>query len=319
MLKKSQTSRSLLSSIKFVAPNFDRPIFIISAPRSGSTYFYHCIRKMKDIFSFGTENTPMWIRMFPYQRNIPQSDYIDPDECNEQVINALKSFIVIKGITHGFSLENPLVKNQDLQVAIKHSLFRKPIRYMEKTIANCFHLDALQKIFPDALYIHLVRDGRPTISSMMEGWDVFVKVGAGLTFPENSTISHWSYALPPGWKDWVDKPLEEICAWSWVEHNRYILEKSEKDLNFQRKYMRVYYEDFINDPLPVIEQVSSFCQLKVTEDCLKYVKEKPQSRTTISAPKKDKWKSKNKEKIEKIIPMISPLMSQLNYSNFAKD
>ncbi|MEL7038718.1 MAG: sulfotransferase [Cyanobacteria bacterium J06592_8] len=317
MLKDYKTSRSLLSSIKFIAPRFERPVFIISAPRSGSHYFYQCIREMNDVFSFDTENTPMWIRIFPYQRSLPQSDYIDSNECSEKVINAVKSFIVVKGITHG--IDKSSQKRMDLQVALKYSMLRKPIHYMEKTIANCFHIDAIEKIFPDALYLHLVRDGRSTISSMMEGWNVYVKVGANLSFPENSTISNWSYALPPGWENWVDKPLEEICAWSWIEHNRYVLEKYDKNPDFQKKYMRIFYEDFIEDPIKVINQVSKFCQLEVTEDCLNYVNKKALSPTTISPPKKDKWKLKNKKEIESILPMITPMMHRFNYQNFERD
>ncbi|MGL5082243.1 MAG: sulfotransferase family protein [Microcoleaceae cyanobacterium] len=314
MLKNDTDSNSLLSGLGFLVPKFHRPVFIISAPRSGSTYFYHCIRKLEGVFSFGRENTPMWIRIFPYSRLAVKSDYVSPEECTQKASHAIQSFILLKGITHGFSLDDPNQKSPNLRVIATHLLARNPIRYMEKTIANCFHLEALEQLFPDAVYIHLVRDGRPTISSMMEGWDIFVKVGAGLSFPPDSTISHWSYALPPGWDGVVTRPLETICAWSWVEHNRYIVEKMQQDQTFSQKCLRVCYEDFLENPAQIISQVADFCDLVISDDCLQYIQAKPKSRTTVSAPEKDKWKRKNQAEIESILPVITPMMHQLGYT-----
>ena len=203
------------------------------------------------------------------------------------------------------------------EVAFKHLLCRKKVHYMEKNIANCFHLDAIEKIFPDALFIHLVRDGRACVSSMIEGWKIFVKVGVDLPFPEDSTVCHWSYAIPPGWQNVAQKPLEEICAWSWVEHNRYVLEKRDGSQIFSSKYLQLSYEDLLANPMKVIQQVSEFTGIKISKDCLNYVDQNNISWTTISAPKPDKWKEKNPEVINKIMPIISPMMNQLNYKNFS--
>jgi hypothetical protein len=39
----------------------------------------------------------------------------------------------------------------------------KRIRYLDKTITNCFHLRFLNRAFPDAQYIMLLRDAGQTL------------------------------------------------------------------------------------------------------------------------------------------------------------
>ena len=63
-----ESENFLLKNSGVFPPEFSKPIFIICAPRSGSTFFYHALRRMKNVSSFVGENTPMWIRMFPYNR-----------------------------------------------------------------------------------------------------------------------------------------------------------------------------------------------------------------------------------------------------------
>ena len=311
MLKGSNISTNILYTSGFLVPNFYRPIFIISAPRSGSTFFYHSLRKSENVFSFYRENTPMWIRIFPYGRSEELSDYVSSYECNNRTTEAVKSFILAKGIFHGFGSKQRF----SLPVFINNLVMRKSLRYMEKTIANCFHIDAIEKMFPDALYVHLVRDGRATVSSMIEGWETFVKVSAGLYFPKESQISNWSYALPPNWKEVIYKPLEEICAWSWVEHNRYIVEKVENDTEFSQRYMRVSFEEFLENPMETLNKVAQFCDLELTSEATDYACYKNPSRTTISEPKLDKWKDKHPERIASVMNIISPMMESLGYSD----
>ncbi|MEO1352004.1 MAG: sulfotransferase, partial [Cyanobacteria bacterium J06635_15] len=201
-------------------------------------------------------------------------------------------------------------KRIDREVLLKNFVLRRSMRYMEKTISNCFHLDAIEKIFPDAVYIHLVRDGRDNISSMIEGWNTFVKVGMDL--PSSAKIKHWAYAMPPGWQVKVEKPIEEICAWSWIEHNRYVLDKFKHNSG---SYIRLRYEDLLNNPLEMLEKISIFADLPTSEQAFAYIDSKQLSWSAISPPKRDKWKELNFEKIERIMPMIEPMMKNLGYTN----
>jgi hypothetical protein len=255
--------------------------------------------------SFDAENDPMWLRLFPYDRFDIPTDYVAASECDALSISAVKAFTFWK------SFFKP--SRSEANVFNRNLLQRRPVLYMDKTIANCFHLEALEKIFPDALYIHLVRDGRACVSSILEGWHQGVgrKREGIVPLPAGASISYWCYPLPLGWMDVVERSLEEICAWLWIEHNRYVLEKCQTSPSFNQQCLRVSYEHLVANPLEVMEQVSAFTGLGISSACTEYINQNAPSRTTVSAPKSDKWKEKNLDAINKILPMITPMMEQL--------
>lgn len=295
----------VLQSLGTTAPRFSQPLFIVSAPRSGSSYLYEIVRRMQGVWSFDQENDALWWQFFPYERLSVPSDYIDSDEWTSATLNSFMRQLVIRGL----STRKRLISQEVLQ----HWLLRQPIFYVEKTVANCFHLDALAKLFPDALFIHLVRDGRACISSMLEGWNSGFFWQRPLPLPEGATISHWCYPIPPGWPQVIDRPLEEICAWSWIEHNRYVLERRESDAGFASRCLCLTYEDLLAEPAMILEKIADFTGLAVSQDCKNYLKEKRPSWTTISQPKADKWKEKNPKAISRITPLITPMMHALGY------
>lgn len=43
-------------------------------------------------------------------------------------------------------------------------------RFAEKTPSNCFRVSFIREVFPDALFVHVVRDGRAVTVSAMEQW-----------------------------------------------------------------------------------------------------------------------------------------------------
>lgn len=296
--------RLLIFVVYTLTPEFKRPVFIVGAPRSGSTYLYEIVRRMQEPISFDTENTPLWLRTFPPESLRNKSEYISPEDCSNQKVILFKGLLFLKLI-----FDRKVFRPS---VLFRNLFLRQPVySYTEKTIANCFHLEAIPKMFPDALYIHLVRDGRANVSSMIEGWKKWVNVNAKLPSSADVNIKHWSYPMAPGWQDQLNQALEEICAWSWIEHNRCVIEKFNADETLT--YIRVSYEDLVQDPEEELKKISEFTSLTITDECLSYVKSSPQSWSTISPPKQHKWKEKNLEKIERILPIIQPMMNRLGY------
>jgi hypothetical protein len=265
---------------------------------------------MDNVFSFEQENDPLWHQFFPYNRTTMPTDYIDASEINLANSRAIKLAFYLK------YLNKPNVLKRNIavrEIIVRGLILKQPIRYIEKTVANCFHLEALEKLFPDALYIHLVRDGRDCISSMMEGWNSGHFSKRKLPLPESSKISHWCYPIPPKWQQVVDKSLEEICAWSWIEHNRYILQYHSLNFNFRHRYLKLSFEDFQENPFITIEKVADFAKLRVSNQATAYLENNKPSWSTVSTPKKNKWKEINKNAIDRITPQILPFMRELGY------
>jgi hypothetical protein len=287
---------------------FDRPIFILSAPRSGSTFLFDLLSRFNDVWAWHAEVDEIWWRYFPYERLKEPSDYVGADEHSPGVAVQLRRDFYRYSLYARQERGEPCGLKQRLG-------FVKSIRYLDKTIANCLHMDFLARLFPDALYILLLRDGRPTISSMMEGWqdpERFAKPQLTPYIPKDSRVTHWSFPAPPGWRTVLDRPLEEICAWSWMRHIEMAADALETVPSERKLTLR--YEDLIGDPDKAARQLAEFCGLAWTPAVDQFLAERPLSRTTVSAPEKDKWRRKHGTLIERIVPTIAPMLKRYGYA-----
>ncbi len=285
--------------------SFNKPIFIIAPPRSGSTFLFDCLIQFRELFHISYEADLFWWKQFPYERLEEPSDYIDANEATRQNVYKYKRAIRSRAVLNKFKL-NP-------GFSILPHLFGKPLKYVDKTIANCFHLDFIDRAFPDAQYIFLLRDPRAVISSMIEGWNHTFKKPQLTTMIgsiANAKIQHWSYPAAPGWKDVVQKNINEICAWSWKQHIKYPLTFFRKNA---KNCIQIRYEDLVNDNLSIIKMLSHRFNLNLTKKIENYLQSPHLSCTTISRPDPNKWEKKRKNEIEYILPQIEKISNQIGY------
>jgi Sulfotransferase family len=151
---------------------------------------------------------------------------------------------------------------------------------------------------------------------MMGGWwdgDRFVNQECQPHIaPQNGGLSRWCYSAPPGWREQLAKPLEEVCAWDWRQH----IEAAELGLmglpSEQKLLLR--YEDLMDDLHANARLVSEFCGLAWRPAVSEFIEKKPLSRTTVSAPDPNKWRLRHGNEIERILPAVAPVMQRLGYS-----
>jgi hypothetical protein len=286
---------------------FDRPIFVLSAPRSGSTFLFDLLNCFDSVWSWSAELDGIWHRYFPYERLEDISDFVGENEYSPRIATELRRDF------YRYALYARQERGEWCGLIQRLGLV-KTIRYLDKTIANCFHVDFLARLFPDAIYILLVRDARATISSMIEGWQIpkrFIKYQLTPYIPTGSKVDHWAYPAPPGWRRVLHSPLEEICAWSWTRHIEMAADALEAVPAERKRILR--YEDLLDNPSVVARQLAEFCGLTWTPAVEKFLEARPLSRTTVSAPEKNKWRQKHGSRIERIVPMIAPLMNRFGY------
>ena len=111
---------------------------------------------------------------------------------------------------------------------------------IEKTVSNTLRVPFVHKIFPDAHYVHLVRDGRDVTHSAMGMWQAKPDLGALWTKLKGVPLSNLGYVFwfganfvkglfsgrgggkiwgprYPGFEeDLAGRPLVEICARQWL-------------------------------------------------------------------------------------------------------
>jgi hypothetical protein len=318
-----------------------KPVIVIGCPRSGTTLLFSILSESPELFSMYRES---WNALETAYREAllgtdSNSDLLTEDDlseaCKELLLEEFHKFTVnkkfltiflakyigIRPFNSRFPVKNPILNLlKDLNGKIKDKKFRE-YRLIEKTPRNCFRIPFMDKLFPDARYVFISRDGRSNISSLIEGWKRNHGQEVYNRFPEpkgefrmsNFDYKKWVYVLPPNWQTLNEKTLEEVCAFQWKESNRYALDALEKLA--PEKYIKIKYEDLIKDSPKTISQIANFIEVPY-EGRLKYFAEKPPVVSTplLDRPKADKWK-KNEEAINRIMPMLECEMERLGYAS----
>ncbi|MEW6999412.1 sulfotransferase [Colwelliaceae bacterium BS250] len=274
---------------------FKRPIIILSAPRSGSTLLFETLSKAKDIWTIGDEShaiiehIPKFSTVFRgFKSNALSADDAD-DENIEILKQRFKSLLIDR---------NGQLYNQDEN---------SDVRFMEKTPKNALRVKFLNKIFPDALFIFLVRDPRENISSIIDAWHS----KRFRTYPNLPGFNgEWSLFLPPNWQKLVGKNVEEIAAYQWQVSNESIL----NDLTTlpANRYKVINYQQLIDDPKNVLAEICEFSDIAIDEQFSQHFQHGlPLSKYTLTPPNKNKWHSKA-HLIAPQISNITGLVDRLN-------
>ena len=119
----------------------ERPTFLLGAARSGTSILSQMLGMHPDITYFG-ENDFIW----RYGHAFRSSDVITPEEATPQI----KAYIRSQLLERFSQLEGDYL--------------------LEKTPGNCFRVPFVLEIFPDARFIHIIRDGRDVVFSAADIW-----------------------------------------------------------------------------------------------------------------------------------------------------
>jgi hypothetical protein len=194
------------------------------------------------------------------------------------------------------------------------------LRYLDKFPRNVLRAEYLHALFPDASFVYIRRDGRSVVSSLMTGWRTASKFGHGTRLAEPVRIEGyegdvWRFLLPPGWEAYAStgRRLEEVCAFQWVAANEAVLRA--RDAIAPRRWFEVSYEELVDEPVPTTERMFSALDLPVDEPVRRWAAELDQhvSTTAVSAPAHDKWRKEHPAEVERVLPVLEPMLRRLGY------
>jgi len=307
-LTKSEFTKTLHKLIKlellkanFLCPTFERPIFIVSAPRAGSTLLFEILAQFPEVWTIGGESHEIIEsipELHPAARNY-SSNRLTELEALPHLASLLRE-----------RFTQPLHNRQPVNY-LTLPMAQRPthIRFLEKTPRNAFRIPFLRKLFPEALFIYLYRNPQENISSLLEGWRAR-RVVAYRQLP-NWPYRDWFFVLPPGWSTLQNSSLVEIAAYQWKSANFYIWQ----DLQTLPKsaWCLVRYADLIRKPREVITQLSQFAGLTWDSQVEQIMSQPlPLSKTTLSVPAPDKWR-KHEQEITQILPSLEPVTRELGF------
>jgi hypothetical protein len=264
---------------------FDRPLIIVAAPRSGSSFLFELLTKLTDFYTIGGESHTII-------EGISKFNFFTNHELNSNVLTAKDIDQQSKKLLlERFTLELR-DKNNNKWITKKNRPSR--IRFLEKTPKNALRIEMLLEVFPDAQFIYLYRDPKSNISSIIDAWDS----GKFVTYPKlEGRDKPWSLLLPEDWQNYSIANIEEIATFQWQSTNQTIIDKlSALDEN---RYLSINYTELRENTELTIQKISDFCQIEADFLDLNIAKS-TQSSYTLTAPKEDKWK-KNSGKLYTVL------------------
>lgn len=272
-------------------PDYDRPLIIVAAPRSGSTALFETLAVTPQLTNPGGE--AHWLvegfQMFRPGAPGIDSNRLTADRLTPEIALAMKSRLAEK-----------LVGPDGARVDAER------VRLLEKTPKNALRIPFFNALFPDARFVFLWREPEENISSILDAW----RAGGWVTYPQlPGWDGPWSLLLPPGWQALKGRPLPEVAASQWATTNRIIMDDLAQ-LPAERRHV-VRYSDFVADPAAVIRGVCGFADLEFDAALSERTGgDLPPSRHTLTPPEAGKWR-KNAAEIEPLIPDLQPLLERL--------
>jgi hypothetical protein len=328
------------------------PVLIVGCARSGTTLLYNVLSEIPELWSTGSESkaiiehyhhpaakgwssgeldtedlTPESRRYIlqAFERRTAPGSYWRWVNDRRRLLNRRRWYAAIK---RGSRSDSPASGLRAVPVGglaaaqrvarLRHALAppRGAIRLLDKSPEHCLRLPFLATLFPDARIIFVTRSAWSNIASMIEGWQqphLFpgYQTPATVTAPGQSR-GRWAFTLIPGWRELVDHPVEEICAWQWVSCNEAVLDYLAGPGSLPGLLVR--YEEFVASPAITLETIAAFLELPA-DRIPAYKKPLPEV-NVVSPPGQEKWRQQA-EAIARYEPIFAPTMSRLGYGDLS--
>jgi Sulfotransferase family len=250
-----------------------KPIFIVGCHRSGTTILYDTLAQHPDVAYF--TNASSYLPKSPICANWIASAMLGETKIERFVKDGIK--VSCNSPNEGTRLwEHHTVEgdsycldetyhNLEMEYYLKstiqkHLRYFKVARFINKNPDNSVRIRYLYKLFPDAYFIHIIRDARAVCHSLLK----FRQAAADFFGPEHRFASNG--VKSKAWLEikqlWDSDPTTAIgLLW------RDIIETLEFDRQFipPEQYLEIRYEDFVSEPILHLKNLIQFCQLSWDE------------------------------------------------------
>lgn len=243
----------------------NQPIFIVGVGRSGSSIFHQMmcwhpqvawLSKLCDVFPRSTYINRGLMQLI----DVPLVNQIIRQLIRQEIINPSEAYTFWEFYCSGFrrpcrdltAADVTLKKKRRLRQVLSQVLTPKRERLLVK-ITGWSRMDFLQDIFEDAKFIHIVRDGRAVVNSMVE-----VDWWEGWRGPHNW---RWGELTPQQQEEW-EKYDRSFVALAAIELN--ILMEAMQQAKQKIKpenFLEIKYEQLCADPVGIFKDVIQFCDL----------------------------------------------------------
>jgi len=267
-----------MTGMEFVKVSNPSPIIIIGAARSGTKFLRNVLAAAEGVKAVPYDINYVW----RYGAEHSPDDVLDPDELTAERVKYIKNTI------------RRLASANNGEIVV------------EKTVSNSLRVPFVNEVFPDARYVHLIRDGREVTESSMRQWRAKPDVASLVKKLRSLPLSSTSYLLwfaknflsglakgrggggiwgPrfPGIIEATDKlSLAEVCATQWAMS----VDMASNDLsaiaNTDKRVFTIRYCDLVQDEVALRDLIEKL-RLPNPNSILDYYRE------TCGVSNKDAW------------------------------
>ena len=251
------------------------PIFIVGAPRSGTTLFQYMLRSHPNI-SLPTGESHFFIPLF---RNTTSFGDLNEASNIKKVLQAMyrQSAHFLDTDLHGIRFDIDRLTTEFKQegrnsisslisgVFEKNAQGEEKQRWGDKTPYYVLHMKIILQMFPNAQFIHLIRDGRDCALSMFERKHDFSVYNTFIA------AKYWEIYVELG-------------------------QQMGRELS-NKIYHEVHYEDLLENPKKIMRNVCKFLGEPYSDDLVNYKKSSEQGKTPllqkpIQSANREKWRKK---------------------------
>ncbi|AVP96663.1 TIGR03032 family protein [Ahniella affigens] len=270
-----------------VAPAyFDRPVFVVCPPRSGSSMLFEALCQSPEVLSIGGESHQIMEQIPGLNPGRVQFD-------SNRVDASAASAVTVAELTHGFFGQLRDRDGRPVRVDARR------VRFVEKTPKNALRVSFLAAAYPDAHFVVLHREPHETISSMIDAW----RSRRFVTYPRlpGWTGQPWSLLLTPGWREWNEKPLNEVAARQWAQTVRVLLDDLAQIPGDRVHVIR--YQELLDAPEASLRRLCGALDLAWDRP----IQELPPSKHTLTPHAKEKWRQ-NEALLREALPIAEPMV-----------
>jgi hypothetical protein len=164
----------------------NKPIFVVGSPRSGTSILTWCLGQHSNIFPVPESN---WMGQFAI--NVAMSFEVGSARGDRSLLSGMDIGREEFFANFGRSI-NDLILSHRLDLERKRKMTgpqtEPKMRWVDGTPEYSLHIYALRKLFPEAVFIHLLRDVRDVVRSMLNFHRV---AGTHLVQNEEQAYKYW--------------------------------------------------------------------------------------------------------------------------------
>jgi hypothetical protein len=289
-----------------------KPIFIIGSGRCGSTIVFEGLSVHPDLGWFSNYNklfpkTGM-VSLLPRLTNLPLLRKIGRGEKKQysQGNSWFNKFLPIPmecytkwrfllGDKFSFDfLNNQIATDEEIQrvkTAVRQVLFWQGKKRFAAKYTGPTRMTFMRSIFPDAKFIHIKRDFRAVVFSLLDVdfW----------TDQQGRKLPRWTGGLAEDWEqEWKHYRSSPIALAAMQYRAIMQICQQEQAQLSKGAYMEIRYEDFVEAPQQMMKLIIEFCGLEPSKEVESFINS-------------HKYTNMNKKYIEKMTPEESELIKHI--------